>query len=72
MAGMIEKIREWFRRPEVIAREEAEGERPVATPPAGMQFTDAAPPSGRVVCYRVRAINAAGESAYSNVARMSR
>ena len=44
----------------------------VATPPAGMQFTDAAPPSGPVVCYRVRAINAAGESAYSNVARMSR
>jgi hypothetical protein len=33
---MIEKIREWFRRPEVIAREEAEGERPVATPPAGV------------------------------------
>ena len=36
MTGMIEKIKGWFRRPEVIAREEAEGERPVATPPAGV------------------------------------
>jgi hypothetical protein len=37
MAGMIEKIRDWFRRSEVIAQEEAEGGRPVATPPGGVR-----------------------------------
>jgi hypothetical protein len=32
---MIEKMKQWFRRAEVRVEEEAEGGRPVATPPAG-------------------------------------
>jgi hypothetical protein len=44
----------------------------IATPAAAVQFTDNAPPQGSVLCYRVRAINNAGESAYSNIARVSR
>jgi hypothetical protein len=43
----------------------------IATPTAASQFTDNAVPLG-TVCYRVRAINNAGESAYSNIARVSR
>src|ERR1035438_1183500 len=40
---------------------------------SGTQFNDtSAPRSTVVVCYRVRAINAAGESAYSNIARAGR
>ena len=38
----------------------------IATQASGDQFTDAAPPRG-VVCYRVRALNDAGESAFSNI-----
>jgi hypothetical protein len=44
----------------------------IATPAAGLQFIDAAAPRGPVVCYRVRAINEAGESAFSNIVRVSR
>jgi hypothetical protein len=44
----------------------------IATAAAASQFTDNAPPQGSVVCYRVRAINNAGESAYSNIARVNR
>jgi hypothetical protein len=44
----------------------------IATPAAVTQFTDANAPGGSVVCYRVRAINDAGESAYSNIARVNR
>jgi hypothetical protein len=39
---------------------------------SGTQFKDASAPSGTVVCYRVRAANAAGESAFSNIARVNR
>jgi hypothetical protein len=39
---------------------------------SGTQFKDTSAPSGTVVCYRVRAVNAAGESAFSNIARVSR
>src|ERR1035438_6491895 len=40
---------------------------------SGTQFNDtSAPRSAVVVCYRVRAINAAGESAYCNIARAGR
>ncbi len=42
----------------------------IATPPAGTQFTDTGAPRGSVVCYRVRAMNDAGESAFSNIARV--
>ena len=44
----------------------------IATPAAGLQFSDAAAPRGSVICYRVRAINDAGESAFSNIVRVSR
>ena len=44
----------------------------IATPGAVAQFSDSSAPRGTVVCYRVRAINSAGESAYSNVARLNR
>ena len=43
----------------------------IATPPAGTQFTDRSTPGG-TVSYRVRAINDAGESAFSNIARVNR
>jgi hypothetical protein len=39
---------------------------------SGTQFNDTSAPQGSVVCYRVRAINASGESAYSNIARSGR
>jgi hypothetical protein len=42
----------------------------VATQPAATEFADAGAPRGDVLCYRVRAINGAGESAYSNIARV--
>jgi len=35
-------------------------------------YRDAGAPSGQLVCYRVRALNEAGESAYSNIARIPR
>jgi hypothetical protein len=41
----------------------------IATQPAATQFTDPAPPT--VACYRIRALNDKGESAYSNIARIS-
>ncbi len=37
---------------------------------AGVQFSDADVPAGSVISYRVRAINKAGQSAYSNVVRV--
>ena len=42
-----------------------------AQPSANPEYVDAGAPAG-VVCYRVRAANANGESAYSNVARVQR
>ncbi len=42
----------------------------IATQPASVQFNDTTVPRGAGVCYRVRAINDAGESAYSNIARI--
>ncbi|MEO8026020.1 MAG: hypothetical protein ABI823_06085 [Bryobacteraceae bacterium] len=44
----------------------------IATLPLEGRFTDAAKPVSDVVCYRMRAINAHGESAYSNVVRVVR
>jgi hypothetical protein len=35
MAGMMVKMKRWFHRSEVVAKEEAEGGLPVATPVAG-------------------------------------
>ena len=35
-------------------------------------YRDAGAPSGQTLCYRVRALNEAGESAYSNIARVAR
>jgi hypothetical protein len=42
----------------------------IATLSASAQFNDTARPRGADVCYRVRAINEAGESAYSNIVRI--
>ena len=44
----------------------------IATESVGAQFRDRSAPRDGVVCYRVRAINDAGESAYSNIARAIR
>jgi hypothetical protein len=44
----------------------------IATQPGSTQFNDTTAPRGAEVCYRVRAINDAGESAYSNIARIKR
>jgi hypothetical protein len=44
----------------------------IATQPAPAQFSDTTVPRGSEVCYRVRAMNDAGESAYSNIARIKR
>jgi hypothetical protein len=44
----------------------------IASEASGAQFNDATAQRGSVVCYRVRAINAAGESAFSNIARVGR
>jgi hypothetical protein len=41
----------------------------ISTQPARYEFTDTAAPRGSVLCYRVRAIDKDGESAYSNVVR---
>jgi hypothetical protein len=41
----------------------------IGTQPSGTQFTDTKAARGPVICYRVRALNDAGESAYSNVVR---
>ena len=43
----------------------------IATQAAGTQFADRSSPSGALVCYRVRALNDKGESAYSNVVRLA-
>lgn len=42
----------------------------ITTQPSRTEFTDAAVPLGGTVCYRVRAINSSGESAYSNIVRV--
>jgi hypothetical protein len=44
----------------------------VATQSAGTEFSDNDVARGSVVSYRIRALNGAGESAYSNVARLNR
>ena len=44
----------------------------IATQPAGTEFTDNSAPRGSVVCYRVRALNDDGESAFSNIVRVDR
>ena len=44
----------------------------IATETAGTAFTDVHPPSGSVVCYRVRALNGGGESPFSNIVRVER
>ena len=44
----------------------------VATQFAGTEFSDNDVARGSVVSYRIRALNGAGESAYSNVARLNR
>ena len=43
----------------------------IATQSAGVKFSEPRPPTSSVLCYRVRAINEAGESAYSNVIRVN-
>jgi hypothetical protein len=43
----------------------------ISTQPSRTDFADAGVPKGSVVCYRVRALNDAGESAYSNIARVN-
>ena len=35
-------------------------------------YRDTVAPSGQTLCYRVRALNGAGESAYSNIVRVAR
>ena len=47
-------------------------ERIAKLPASAAQYVDSNPASGQVNCYRVRAVNDAGESAYSNIARISR
>jgi hypothetical protein len=42
----------------------------IATPGPVSAFTDSGAPLGALVCYRVRAINANGESAFSNIVRV--
>jgi len=42
----------------------------IATQTAGTEFADKSAAAGAVVCYRVRAINRSGESAYSNIVRV--
>ena len=39
---------------------------------AAKSYRDTDAPSGQTLCYRVRAVNEAGESAYSNIARVAR
>lgn len=43
----------------------------IAEAPAESQFVDAKVPQAPVLCYRVRALNDAGESAYSNIVRVT-
>jgi hypothetical protein len=43
----------------------------IATSPARTEFTDSAPPRESVICYRVRALNDSGESAFSNIVRVT-
>jgi len=43
----------------------------IATQSARVEFTDTGAPRGSIVSYRVRAINNAGESAYSNIVRVN-
>jgi hypothetical protein len=44
----------------------------IATETLEAAFTDSAAPAGTILCYRVRAINNAGESAFSNIVRGTR
>jgi hypothetical protein len=44
----------------------------IATPDPATAFNDAGVPAAPIVCYRVRAANNAGESAYSNVVRIQK
>jgi hypothetical protein len=44
----------------------------ISTIAATSDFEDTSAPGGSVVCYRVRAMNGAGESAYSNIVRIVR
>jgi len=44
----------------------------IATETAAAAFTDSKAPRGPLVCYRVRALNDAGESAFSNIARVEK
>lgn len=44
----------------------------IATPAAGTTFTDTPAPPGTTVSYRVRALNDAGESAFSNIVRVDK
>ena len=46
-------------------------ERIIKLAGSAKSYRDSAAASGQTLCYRVRAINAAGESAYSNVARVA-
>jgi len=43
----------------------------IATQEAQTQFADTSSPGGAEICYRVRALNDKGESAYSNVVRLA-
>jgi hypothetical protein len=45
-------------------------ERIAKLPPDATGYTDSQAGKGQTVCYRVRAVNDAGESAYSNIARV--
>ena len=58
----------------VIERQVGSGawERIAKLPPAASKYDDASTPSGTEVSYRVRAVNNAGESAYSNVVHVRR
>lgn len=58
----------------VERREGANGtwQRITTQPSTETSYTDAQRPAGSVVCYRVRALNDAGESAFSNILRIGR
>jgi len=43
----------------------------IATQSAGTDYNDASAPSNSAVSYRIRALNSAGESAFSNIARVN-
>jgi hypothetical protein len=47
-------------------------QRVAKLPADAKSYRDTGAPSGQALCYRVRALNEAGESAYSNIARVAR